>query len=299
LHVTNRVRKVLLTLSCAIGFATMLPSAASAVVVGVGDQGTAMFSDPQFLALHVREARVTVSWNVASAASRRAELRGVQAWLQAAAADHIAPLVSFSGIGNYVPNVRQYTKAIEAFIRKFPKVKRFTPWNEPDWIYRSISRHPAQAAAFFNAMVRHCRHCTILAGDVYLPARQLGPWVRAYAKGLRFRPAGWALHNYNDVRTHTTSQLTTLMKLTRGPIWLDEISGVEHRGHWQYPNQSAAAAGRDEKFLFSLPQRFKRISRIYHYQWQAPPLSNLWDSALLAANGTPRPAYYVLKGASH
>ncbi len=286
-----------MALSCAIVCAAMLPSAASALVVGIGDQNAGMFSDPRFLALHIHEARLTVSWDVATAPSRRAELRADTAWLKAAAADNIIPLVSFSGIGNYIPTVRQYTQAVSAFIHKFPKVTRYTPWNEPDWVYRSLSRHPLLAASFFNALVRQCRHCTVLAGDLYLPAPQLGPWVRAYRKGLAFRPAGWALHNYYDVRSHTTAQLQALMNLTSGPIWLDEISGVEDRGHWQYKNQSPAAAARDEQFMFSLARRFKRISRIYHYQWQSATIAG-WNSGLISPTGRIWPAYYVLQKAA-
>jgi hypothetical protein len=275
----------------------MLPGAASALVVGIGDQTTRMFSDPRFLALHVREARLTVSWDVATNRARRGELRADGIWLKDAAADGITPLVSFSGNGNYIPTVSQYTKAVSAFVHKFPRVMRFTAWNEPDWIYRSLSRHPGLAAAFFNALVRHCHRCTVIAGDLYLPANQLGPWIRAYKNGLRFRPAGWALHNYFDIRGHTTAQLQTMLKLTSGPIWLDEISGVEFRGHWQFPqHQSANAAAGDERFLFSLAKRFERISRIYHYQWQSMP--GTWDSGLISPNGRIRPAYYVVQRAA-
>jgi hypothetical protein len=276
----------------------MLPSAASAVVVGIGDQTASMFSDSRFLGLHIHAARLTVSWDVAVAKSRRGELRADTAWLNDAASAGVTPLVSFSGIGNYIPSVGKYTSAVKAFIHRFPKVKQYTPWNEPDWVYRSLSRHPLLAASFFNALARHCHRCTVLAGDVYLPAKQLGTWIRAYRAGLRVRPGGWALHNYYDVRTHTTSQLRTLMKLTSGPIWLDEISGVERRGHWQYHNQSAAAAGRDEKFLFSLPRRFRRITHIYHYQWESSSAAG-WDSGLISPTGATRPAYQVLAGAGH
>jgi hypothetical protein len=279
-----------------VACAALLPSAAGAVVVGIGDQTTGMFSDPKFLALHVPEARLTVSWDVATNAKRRSELSADSTWIKAAEAANVKPLISFSGNGNYIPNVAQYTKAVKAFMKKFPAVKRYTPWNEPDWIYRSLSRHPLLAAAFFNALARNCKHCTVLAGDVYLPAKQLGPWIKAYKKGLHAHVSGWALHNYYDVRTHKARQLTTLMKLTRGSIWLDEISGVERRGHWQYKNQSAAAAGRDEKFLFSLAKKYKRISRIYHYQWKAVATVG-WDSGLLAADGSERPAYFVIKSA--
>ncbi len=132
---------------------------------------------------------------------------------------------------------------------------------------------------------------------MYLPATQLTPWIKAYKKGLHVKPSGWALHNYYDVRQHKATQLKALMKLTSGPIWLDEISGVERRGHWQYKNQSAAAAARDEKFLFSLPHRYHRVARIYHYQWADDPAVG-WDSGLVDRHGKPRPAYFVIKKAT-
>ena len=300
MYLSRRARRTFLAITCALSCAAMVPPAASAVVVGIGDQTNTLFSDPRFLALHLHAARLTVSWNVAvsQSAAQRAELQRDTAWLKDAANAGVTPLVSFSGIGNYIPNVRQYTGAIKAFMHRFPNVRQYTPWNEPDWIYRSISRHPLLAAAFFNAVVRSCRHCTVLAGDLYLSAGQgLGRWIKAYKKGLRFRPGGWALHNYNDVRTHKTSQLRTLMKLTSGPIWLDEISGVERRGHWQYHNQSAAAAGRDVKFLFSLPHRFHRVTHIYHYQWASSTIAG-WDSGLVSPSGDLRPAYNVVAAAA-
>ncbi len=296
LRISHRARQAILALSCAIVCAAVLPAAAGAVVVGIGDQGTGMFSDPLFQQLHIKEARLTVSWDVATNHKRKTELANDAIWLNDAAADHVTPLVSFSGNGNYIPNVGQYTTAVKAFMKKFPKIKRYTPWNEPDWVYRSLSRHPLLAASFYNELKDNCKHCTVLAGDVYLPAKQLGTWIKAYAKGLKAHVDGWALHNYYDVRTHSANQLTTLEKLTKGPIWLDEISGVERRGHWQYHNQSAAAAGRDEKWLFSLPKKYHRVTRIYHYQWRALPTAG-WDSGLLDASGKPRPAFYVLKAA--
>jgi hypothetical protein len=276
----------------------MAPSAANAVVVGIGDQGPAMFSDPRFLALHIQEARLTVPWNVAVSPAQKASLSQASVWLSAAAAANVTPLVSFSGFRNYIPTIAQYRHAVKAFIHRFPSVTRYTPWNEPDWIYRSISRDPGLAASFFNTLAKSCRHCMVIAGDLYLPASQLGPWLRAYSRGLRYQPAGWALHNYYDVRTHTTSQLRTVLRLTSGPIWLDEISGVERRGHWQYANQSARAAARDEKFLFSLARRFPRVSRIYHYMWRGSRRAG-WDSGLISPSASIRPAYYVVKAAMH
>jgi hypothetical protein len=286
---------------CALTACSQPPATAGAVVVGIGDQTPGFMSAPLFQALNIHEARLGVPWNVAVARSQRTYLRQVKTWLTEATSHGITPLVSFGrdngNAGIDAPTVQQYTRAIKAFIKMFPSVKRYTAWNEPDWVYVSLGRHPLLAASYFNALVRNCHHCTALAGDVYLPAKQLTPWLKAYKKGLKVKPSGWALHNYDDIRSHTTGQLQALMKLTSGPIWLDEISGVERRGHWQYKNQSAAAAARDEQFLFSLPKRFQRISRIYHYLWQGTASAG-WDSGLLAPNGSVRPAYNVVKQAA-
>jgi len=83
------------------------------------------------------------------------------------------------------------------------------------------------------------------------------------------------------------------MSMTSGPIWLDETGGVLTRGHWWFPNQSAAAAAQDEQFLLSLSERYHRIARIYHYEWQGATGAG-WDSGLIARNGSSRPAYAVL-----
>jgi hypothetical protein len=263
-----------------------------------------MFSNHYFTSINITGARSMVDWN-AAVMPNKSQLRAIKAWVRAALADGVQPMISFTGdtgtTSNYVPTTAQYARAIKAFLHAVPQVKVYTPWNEPDWIYRpGLANHPALAASYYNVLTRYCHGCTIVAGDLYLPASQLGRWIRAYKRHLDRRPAAWALHNYYDVRTHTTSQLRTMMRVTSGPIWLTEISGVERRGHWQFRNQSAAAAGRDEKFLFSLPARFHRVVRIYHYQWQGtrPSPSTGWDSGLLYPNGTPRPAYHVLARAA-
>ena len=230
-------------------------------------------------------------------------LHNAQAWVRAAVANHIQPLISFGGVNgttsNAVPSTSQYAAAVRAFLHAVPQVKNYTAWDEPDWIYRpALAKHPSLAAAYFNILTRYChRTCTVAAGDVYLPNPQLGPWLRAYKRHLAAAPKAWAIHNYYDVRTHTSGQIRTLESVAHtGQIWLTEIGGVIRRGHWQYRNQSPAAAGRDEGYLFSMPKRFHRITRIYHYQWYGTvdtPHTG-WDSGVIAPHGKPRPAYWAL-----
>jgi hypothetical protein len=277
--------------------------AGAKLTVGISDDGVGMFSQPNFKSLNLKTARFTIFWNVAVMKNNKAYMNLTRQWLAAAKADGISPLVSFGGNGNHIPSVAEYTTAVKAFMRDFPTVKTFSPWNEPDWIYRpALAKHPTLAAAYFNVLAKYCRHCTVVAGDVYLRADNgLASWVRAYSKGLHYKPAGWAIHPYDDIRSHKTSQLKALESVTRGPIWFDEISGVLRRGHWGFPNQSGTAAAKDERFLFSLPKKFPRITRIYHYQWQGTvdTASTGWDSGLIGPGGVPRPAYWVFANAAH
>ena len=269
------------------------------LTVGVSDNGAWIFGDPKLQRLHVKTARDIVVWNVAVMRDKT-QLNAARAWLNGARADHISPLISFAGNGNYVPSIAVYTAAVKAFLHDFPWVKTYTPWNEPDWIYRpALANNPSLAAGYFNTLAYWCHHCTIVAGDVYRPASDgLASWVASYKHYLHARPAAWALHPYDDIRSHTTSQIQALEGVTGGSIWLDEISGVERRGHWAFPNQSPNGANNDERFLFALPKRFHWITRIYHYQWQAVPAAP-WDSGLLGPQGKPRPAYWTFANAVH
>ena len=298
-----RLARILLPVLC-VGAAALSapPGAGARLLVGVSDDGAAMFSEPSFVSLHVPIARYLVDWNAAVTRDHTA-LNNARAWIHAAQAAHVQPMISFEAdpgsAGNYIPTISVYTRAVKAFIHDFPSVKVYTPWNEPDFVYRRLSRNPGLAAGYFNVMARWCHRCTIVAGDVYLPASQgLAGWVRAYSERLHNRPVAWALHPYFDVRGHTTAQLRAFESVTRGPIWFDEISGVETRGHWPYPNQSPYGANRDERFLFALPKRFHRIARIYHYQWQGVS-GQPWDSGLIGPQGKPRPAYWTFAGAVH
>jgi hypothetical protein len=272
-------------------------SASARVAVGISDENNTFFYDKKFSKLHVKVARMTIPWDTMT--MRHSLWRNrVEAWLTAASIDHVSPLISFGLDTGYVPSSGVYRAAVARFLKQYPRVHNYTAWNEPDWIYLSLAHNPRLAASYFNELTTLCgRHCTVAAGDAYLPTPALGSWLRAYIGGLHHRPRAWALHPYDDVRGHVTSQLRTLERYTSGSIWLDEIGGVESRGHWAFPdNQSVNAANRDERYLFSLPKRHHRITAIYHYLWQAYRQAP-WDSGLIASNGRPRPAYYTFAAA--
>jgi hypothetical protein len=293
----RRLSKTLPLLACVAALAAApVPASAGAVMVGISDNASAMFFQHNFQRLNIATARYMTPWNVA-VMRNKGPLQAARAWIKTAEAVGVTPMVSFSGNGNYIPSWPVYAAAVKAFLHDFPSVTTYTPWNEPDWIYRpALANNPKLAADYFNVLIHWCHRCTIVAGDVYLPAPQLGPWIADYQRYLHARPKAWALHNYYDVRTHTTAQLQTMERLTSGQIWLTETGGIERRGHWQFSNQGVWAAARDEAFLFSIPWRFRRVTRIYHYQWRGTNLSPStgWDSGLIGPRGVPRPAYWTV-----
>ena len=302
-------RTTLALLTAGVCMIAVIPAAASAakpakhykLMVGVGDSSGNMFSNRWFRRLPIKIARYMVPWN-AAITHDTTQLGYARTFVDQALGAGVQPMITFAApggsAGNYIPDDKTYTRAVKAFIRAVPQVRVYSPWNEPDFIYRSLSQQPGLAAAYFNTLVRACRGCTIVAGDFYRDASDgLGSWIQAYSRGLRFRPVAWALHPYHDVRGHHTAQVQTLERYAgSSQIWLDEISGVERRGHWAYPNQSPNAANTDERFLFVLPKIFHNITRIYHYQWQADPKAG-WDSGLLGPGGQPRPAYWTFANA--
>ena len=294
------------SLVCTLGVAVAAPAAGQAATIGIADGNPGTFFSPRFAALHMTVARNSIPWDVATRRADRRALAAVTSWIHAAEAAHVRPLISFGADGgrasNYTPSINQYRRAVAAFLRRFPEVKDYTAWNEPDFSWRPLARMPQLAAGYFNALYKVCHHCTVAAGDLYLETKgaatingakaRLGSWLRAYVRGLRHRPKAWALHDYHEVRDHNAAQLRTLMSMPSGPIWLDETGGVLRRGTWR--RQSAARAAKDEKFLLSLGRRFHRVARIYHYQWLGSPPTSGWDSGLLTPQGAPRPAYWVL-----
>ena len=305
---SKRMSRVIVSIVCAIGFGVAVPATAGAVTIGIGDQNPAMFSDPRFAALGITTARDVIPWDIVTRRADRGDLAAFRGWLSAAEAANVTPFISFGAdyrnpAANYVPSRGAVQDRGEGVPEGVPADQELHRLERAGLL---LPQPGPQAGAGRQLLQRAVRDVPPLhrAGRGCVPAGHgtafidhsvatLAPWLRAYVKGLHHRPGGWALHDYTEVRGRNTSQLRVLMSMTSGPIWLDETGGVLRRGHWQYHNQSAAAAAQDEQFLLSLSKRFHRIARIYHYQWQANPLAG-WDSGLIAADGQPRPAYTVL-----
>ena len=266
--------------------------------LGIGEQGLEMFSDPRFGALGLEHVRLVVPYDVACRPG--AARLYVDTWLAAARRAGARPLVAFASSWERrwgLPSYRVYLRCMRAFHARYPGVRDFNPWNEPNHGSQPTYNNPVRAAGYYNALRRVCRGCNVAAGDV-LDWWNMRRWVLKYKRHLRGRPRLWSMHNYVDVNAFRPWRLSgtrRLLQLTRGRLWISETAGIVYYvREGKLGEQHAAAATR---WMLSLPSHSRRVSRVYAYQWQAECHPDTWDSAWFRANGAARPAYRALVAA--
>jgi hypothetical protein len=294
-----------------IAFALLLvaPAAEAAnPVVGIADQKVSTFTSARFKSLHVKRSRYVVPWNVALVASERDRFN---TWYRAARKAGVkSVMVAFSASRGSrcparpcsLPSTRSYTRAFRAFRRHYKGIRTIQPWNEANSPTQPTGpwRKGARAAArYFNIVKRYCKRCTVTAADVLdLSKRTMARWVHQFKRYTRYRTTLWGLHNYTD--TNKRSGLTrAFLRMVRGKVWLTETGGIvrfqEASGkvRFRFSERRAATA---TKRMFSLARKYrKRITRLYVYQWSIDFSGNRFDAGLVRADGSPRPAYYVVR----
>jgi hypothetical protein len=301
----------LLTLAAAVAvlagcsLAANPPRSDAAVVVGIGDQLPQTFTDPLFQQLGIRYSRNFTAWNVAL---KHDQAVGLDGWIQAAEAANVDPLISFSqSVGSncparpcILPTVRQYTRAFRAFHRRWPTVRTFSPWNEANHRSQPTFKNPKRAAQYYNVVRKYCRGCRIVAADV-IDEKNMVKWLTEF-KRYAIKPRIWGLHNYRDTNPRRGQRFggtKTLLRTVRGQVWLTETGGlvkfVLPDGRTLFPRSTGRAA-RAVRRMFSLAGRYRsRIKRLYIYNWNGSPRRARFDAGLVNPNGTPRPAYRVVK----
>jgi hypothetical protein len=284
----------------ALALAVAAPARA-ADLVGIGDQHAAMFASPHFDRLDVRVSRLIVSYDAVM--GRTFEVADIDAWMAGARARDVEPLVAFNHArGCYdgrgvvkgkrcrLPSVKRYRKAITAFLRRYPDVRAYSPWNEVNHRSQPTARHPERAAAYYDVMRRSCRRCTIVAADV-LDQTGIASYLKRFRRATKGKPRLWGLHNYRDVNNGTSSGTRRMLRTVPGHVWLTETGGIVKFGRRSFSPSRAAAATR---FLFRLSKSSRRITRLYIYSWFGEERGARFDAGLTNARGVPRPAYDVV-----
>jgi hypothetical protein len=273
-------------------------------VYGIGDESAGTFSDPRFAWLGVTMVRLVVPYDVVRWPS---ELARARAWLLAARAARLDPLVVFSHSTQrprLLPSVNDYRHAVGGFHGAFPWVSELVTWDEENHVSQPTAGSPQQAARYYNALRGTCPHCTVVAADV-LDQPGIVSWLRAfraYAPGARL----WGLHNYYDLNHGGHRGTTEILRTVPGNIWFTETGGLVWRydsGARHFIVRGEADATRAARRLAALVAMSPRIRRVYYYHWRVGlslgaarrhPGRVTWDSGLVRPDCSPRPALKIL-----
>jgi len=271
--------------------ALLAPAAAHArPVYGMGDQNPTSYQDKRMHGLKkLKTARYAVAWDWYKDPTQNALLSW---WMGEVKAAHLNPLISFnrnwhgSSGRKKIPSLSQYKRGFKLFRQRYPYVRDFTAWNEPNAPEQPFYKKPAKAARFFNALRSACKKCHIVAGDIN-DSKNMVPWLRKYKRHVR-KAKYWGLHNYKDTSSRNTRGTTKVFaRMVRGQVWLTETGGLINRGGLKGQAKSV-------KRVFTLTHQIKKIKRVYFYQWRGVRKSH-WDSAFLSPAGKKRPAFFTLK----
>jgi hypothetical protein len=307
-----RLRPILPLLTLLAALAVLPAGAASASYkIGISDQRADTFLNPLYAPLHLSMARYITPWDVMSRPKDEAALI---AWIANAEAAHQRILIAFQasqtpGHQRHIPSTREYTRAIQAFHRKFPEVKDVQPWNEANRCQRrvgtailgqpicKIGRGTKAAAAYYMAARKVFRGAKISGLDV-LDQANVKPtlaYIRSFLKYAHPRPTIWGFHNYSDTNRFSTKRTQALLKVTKtGQVWLTETGGIVEFGRsFPYDQKRAAKA---IGCMFTIAKSNPRITRLYVYQFNGVlPHQSTFDAGLINPNNTPRPGYTVVK----
>ncbi|HEX4345540.1 MAG TPA: hypothetical protein VHZ31_08265 [Solirubrobacteraceae bacterium] len=268
------------------------------VRIGIGDQKPDMFSDPRFVALGVKHARLTISWDAMTVPW---EVQQLDTWLADARADGIAPLISLGHSRTDRRSLPTPERLEYEFLRmrqRYPWVTTWATWNEANHCGEPTCHRPKLVAAYYRALRRGCPKCTILAPEV-LDMPNMSSWVKQFCAGLGFKPKLWGVHNYVEANRFKMTRLRALLRvLPRSDIWLTETGGLVRRDNDSTTTipQGARHAGEVTRYIFDrvVPDN-PQIKAVYLYNWNAGPADDSWDSGLITPAGRERTALDVLR----
>lgn len=268
-------------------------AAAAPIAAGLSEQDPGLLSDFRIRALPLDHARLVVPWDVALTDPAR-----VDRWLAAVRVGRMEPLIAFEHAATdrcpdtpcTLPSDAEYRAALAAFRLRWPAVREWTPWNEPNHPSQPTAGAPARAAAYYDAAADVCPACTLVAADLVDSASMKG-YLRDYRAALITAPAVWGIHDYGDVTYPRAPYTRWLLDQVAGVVWITETGGLVRLTSGAedlLPYDEQRAADSIDK-AFALVSASPRITRMYFYNWRAAPWEP-FDAGLTAPDGAWRPA---------
>jgi len=290
---------------------------AGSYLTGIGDEQTEMFGNPLWQQLHTKIVRYIAPYD---AAVRPYSLQLARQWIAAAEAQHQQVLVSFYH-SEYtparLPSLGAYRSDVQKFIKLFPHVREYQPWDEANrgtvvevhHHGRHVIRHvlltspsPMQSARYYRALKQVCRGCTVVGLDVldqqYISStlRYIAAFKHEIGHLKTVMPTIWGLHNYSDTNRFESSRTRAILAAVPGQVWLTETGGVVHFGG-AFPNKKGSGlrrAARALSYMFRLASSNSRIRRLYIFQWSGSTGAARFDAGLTDRHYKPRPGYIIV-----
>jgi hypothetical protein len=297
----------------ALGALALATSSAAALVVGIGDESPAAFTNTWFQQLGVQRTRLITPYDTALVAGPASK---TDTWMASAQAAHEEIVVALSSaVGSGCPgqpckpaSARQFTTAFKAFHKRWPLVHIFQPANEVNSITEATAFHPEAVVTYYQIVKKYCHGCTVVGADLEDLSYPTGPLkkldmvryikvlLKDFHKAHVATPHLWGMHNYVDVNYFHSTGTTAALKALPGEIWLTETGGIAKfvlsSGKTKLP-YSTMRQTRATNWMMQLALAHKRITRIYIYDLFYAPI-NRFDSSLLGSGQVPRGAYYTL-----
>jgi hypothetical protein len=278
---------------------------AASYLTGFGDQQASMFANPLYRQLGTRIARDIVPYDVAD---RAEDLALFRAWYQSAQADGVTPLIAFyhSRVAPLrLPSVASYKREVAKFIKMFPAIRSYQPWNEAnrgDVSGQFKSPSAATSARYYLTLKSACHGCQVVGLDM-LDGASIKPtiaYIKQFQSALRAAhkplPTLWGLHNYSDTNRFRSSGTRAVLQAVKGQVWLTETGGVVQFApdFTNHAGKGLARAAKALRYMFSLAASNPRIKRLYIFQWTGSLPDVRFDAGLIGPEGMPRAGYYVV-----
>ncbi|MEV4420582.1 hypothetical protein AB0L40_11495 [Patulibacter sp. NPDC049589] len=331
----SAVRRLVATAAVVTAAAGAAAPAHAGTTWGIADQKPQTFTTPAFSQLRdagMKTARYTVRYDALRYA-RNSRLKfhaqNLDAWLTAARAAHVRPLVTFWVTASSSRSLKRrisparFRTEFRRFRKAYPWVRDFSLFNEPN-LAGPFKHDPAALGRLYRTIskdLRHCGSCRLLVGDLNLTSgREAASYALKVRRAAKMPIRLWGLNNYNDVndrRSTQTSQFLRSSAVKHSKVWITESGGVysrkassERRNPFLAQRRKATSDSAREKYQYdatrylrTIARRYRRqIQRVYVYQLQSEPnptwvpgtRNHSWDSGLLDPRGQERRSFGYL-----
>ena len=268
-------------LLCAAFAATILlalpaaASAASPLVVGIGEQRDGMFTSAPWQQLGTPDVRYIVGWDALNSKWQRDETDRYMAAAENACARVLLGFSHsrsrFKRVRKTLPSPRRFRKEFLRFRARYPFIKQYLTWNEANHRGQPTWNRPKLVGRYYDILRNNCRECTIVGPSV-LDSTKMPGWVKRVEKAAKRRIGIWAIHNYIDANRFRTRGTRSLLRATKARIWFTETGGLVRRDNGSTIEfaESPKHAVKATKWVLKLARLSPRVRRVYFYHWTAP-----------------------------